>query len=153
METVRYFPRKGQLRLYMEESIPAEGMPCRVTATGLADAEGAAFSLDKAVYGLTENDCTLYDASIEGVTYISASGTPVYTMPAEGSCTVSVRVVNTGSVSKNINLIFYAMENGAEANELARVPLTLPADTGILHSESLTAQAGQTIGVRLEESA
>lgn len=152
VKSANYLPRKGQIKLYLEESVAASAMPCRVTASGLQTVEGNELSLDLNVYMQEENYCPLYEVSVAGVTCLATDGKPLYSVPQSGECTVCVRVVNPTSETQNVVLSFYATENGEETEPKAQETMTLEAGESRLLRKKITAKQGQVIDVGLEKA-
>lgn len=152
VQSVSYFPRKGQVKLYLEENISPTALPCRVISSGLKTTEGETVSLDLAVYMLKENIGRVSDVFVSELTCLSADGKPVYGIPENGSYTVCVRVVNSSATAQTATLKILAMKDGVKQEVLANESLTLQAGKSCLIQKTLTAKQGQTIDAKLEKA-
>ncbi len=149
MAQARYYPRTGEIRLYLAEAVELDKAPYRVTANGLTDVDGNGVSVDKAVYPLREFIGSGNDIDMTFLAYLSEDGIPVYGFSSGGTYTVKARIVNSSQVKKEAVLSYYIKNENKTVNERINVPIELQAGESAFESRCIGLLPGQSIDVKL----
>lgn len=149
VKEARYYPRTGEIRLYLAEDIDFDKTPYRVTSNGLTDVSGNAMSLDKAVYPLREIAGTGNDIEMTFLAYVSEDGIPVYSFTSGGAYTVKTKIVNSAQTKKEATLSYYIKNANNKIIERINVSVELQPGESVFETKSINLLPGQSIDVKL----
>lgn len=150
VQSVRYFPVSGELRLYIKPRRLYITQLYTVSANVVKDCDGNALSINKQCYLFTENTCEIEDISIAQLSCMK-SGIPIYTSPAGNHMNVSVRVVNSAQTAKDAIVVFHEVKDGVNGRELLREMIHLAPNECSELSRNFEVNNGCMVNATLEK--